>query len=114
MSDKIADQVIHEAMGLVWREDNKQIWNCNCLYVVPTYPIFRANMHVYPCEHASPDYAKDLRPVFEWMRRSWSDFECYLHLHNQPSFGSPLCAFMEASNEYQRDLIARWVESTRE
>jgi hypothetical protein len=65
-----ANKIIHEARGLKWKYEDKSVWNCKCDCIVPSYPTFRKNKHVPPCEHAEPDYTDPVHycELMDWMR----------------------------------------------
>jgi hypothetical protein len=116
MKEHSADRAIHEKMGksneLPYRSE------CNCECHVHRYgPSFSHGRKVGCCQPDPPDYSKDLRPVFEWMRGKgkyglsrWRDFTNFL---NKKEIDY-LFEFHDKSCSEQRDLIAQWIESTRE
>lgn len=101
MTDKVKspDQIIHEAMGFCWHSDGL----CGCGGSV------MASVNAF-----CPDHSKDLRPVFGWMQKEgrWRIFGNWVLRERDLSLKG--YRFNALSFERQRDLIAQWIESTRE
>lgn len=112
MSPKDGDKIIHEEMGFCCHkntayrtEESKVSYHVWILEVcldcgATTATIIRV-----------PDYAKDLHPVFKWMRDKdlWHEFDSWIY-YDYSSCKMNLREFMCLSDSDQRDLIARWIK----